>query len=199
MPKDKQKSIISRQRPVSCRFCRSRKLRCSRESPCSNCISRAIPCQLDYPVETVPSSPTASKLELLERIRKLEELVETKQSQHDEGVKHHSKSSDAHVQQTYTPTPSPQTERLDDDVAWLESIYEGQDLSVNIFGVLNRGPDLITNSRIRYRPVLSCSGLVQSSASRRRSLTPAKIPFLPHGLSHQDVSGYQNIPKPRYY
>ena len=133
MPKDQQKNgnTVSRQRPISCRFCRSRKLRCSRESPCSNCVSRGIQCVLDYPVESASSSPTASKLELLERIRKLEELVETKESQRDRGLKQHSMSSDIHVQQTYTPTPSPQTERLDDDVAWLESIYNGQDLSVN--------------------------------------------------------------------
>ena len=132
MPKDQQKSTVSRQRPVSCRFCRSRKLRCSRESPCSNCVSRGIRCELDYPVESASPSPTASKPELLERIRKLEELVETKESQHDEGVKQHSKNSNTQIQQTYTPTPSPRTERLDDDVAWLESIYNGQDLSVNI-------------------------------------------------------------------
>ena len=132
MPKDQQKNgnTVSRQRPVSCRFCRSRKLRCSRESPCSNCISRGIRCELEYPVESASPSPTASKLELLERIRKLEELVEKKESQHDEGVKQHSKSSNIHVQQT-DHTPSPHTERLDDDVAWLESIYNGQCLSVN--------------------------------------------------------------------
>lgn len=34
------------QPPVSCRFCRTRKLRCNREQPCSNCISRGLPCQL---------------------------------------------------------------------------------------------------------------------------------------------------------
>ena len=131
MPKDQQKNTVSRQRPVSCRFCRSRKLRCSRESPCSSCVSRGIQCVLDYPVENASSSPTASKLELLERIRKLEELVETNKSQHDQGLKQHSMSSDIHLHQTDTPTPSPQTEHLDDDVAWLESIYNGQDLSVN--------------------------------------------------------------------
>lgn len=57
--------------------------------------------------------------------------METRESQHDEGVKQQPKSSDSHVQPTFTHTPSPETERLDDDVAWLESIYKGQDLSVN--------------------------------------------------------------------
>ena len=57
--------------------------------------------------------------------------METRESQHDEGVKQHSKSSGVHVQPTDTHSPSPQTERLGDDVAWLESIYKGQDLSVS--------------------------------------------------------------------
>lgn len=35
-----------RQRPVSCHFCRTRKLRCNRESPCSNCSARDITCHL---------------------------------------------------------------------------------------------------------------------------------------------------------
>jgi hypothetical protein len=35
-----------RQRPVSCHFCRTRKLRCNRESPCSNCSARGITCHL---------------------------------------------------------------------------------------------------------------------------------------------------------
>lgn len=33
-----------RQEPVSCQFCRTKKLKCSRESPCSNCISRNLEC-----------------------------------------------------------------------------------------------------------------------------------------------------------
>ena len=42
------------------------------------------------------------------------------------------------VHQRSTPTPSPQIERLDDDVAWLENIYDGQDLSVNIVSAQQR-------------------------------------------------------------
>lgn len=46
-----------RQRPVSCNFCRVRKLRCSREFPCSNCTSRGVQCQAqDPPRATGPSS-----------------------------------------------------------------------------------------------------------------------------------------------
>lgn len=35
-----------RQRPVSCSFCRARKLRCSRQNPCSNCAGRGVPCDI---------------------------------------------------------------------------------------------------------------------------------------------------------
>lgn len=38
-----------RQRPVSCHFCRTRKLRCNRENPCSNCSARGITCRLYAP------------------------------------------------------------------------------------------------------------------------------------------------------
>ncbi len=130
MPKDQQKHRVSRQRPVSCRFCRSRKLRCSREAPCSNCVSRGVRCELDDSDEQPSVNPTSSEAELLERIRKLEELVASQGSQQNERVKQHRKSSDTHARQTCRSTPSPQTERLDDDVAWLESIYSGEDLSV---------------------------------------------------------------------
>ncbi|KAF5543513.1 zinc finger transcription factor YRR1 [Fusarium mexicanum] len=51
-----------RQRPVSCNFCRVRKLRCSREFPCSNCTSRGVQCQAqDPPWATGSSSRPASK------------------------------------------------------------------------------------------------------------------------------------------
>ncbi|KAK5173531.1 uncharacterized protein LTR77_002212 [Saxophila tyrrhenica] len=47
-----------RQDPVSCESCRKKKLKCSREVPCSNCAARSITC--DYgvarPVEPRPSS-----------------------------------------------------------------------------------------------------------------------------------------------
>jgi len=33
-----------RQNPVSCQFCRSKKLRCDRAQPCANCFARRISC-----------------------------------------------------------------------------------------------------------------------------------------------------------
>jgi hypothetical protein len=127
MPKD-----APRQRPVSCRFCRSRKLRCSREAPCGNWVSRGIHCDLEAPVR--PSSGARSlsvpERDLVERIRRLEELVESQKSQLEGSVKHHSTNSNAHTPQTRRSTLSPQLEHVDNDAAWLESLYTGQDLSV---------------------------------------------------------------------
>ncbi|CAG8254828.1 unnamed protein product [Penicillium salamii] len=73
----------SRSRPVSCHFCRSRKLKCSRQFPCSNCTSRGTACQL-YPTASSPDlqsekeEPPAnqgSDADLLARLRRLEEIV----------------------------------------------------------------------------------------------------------------------------
>lgn len=47
-----------RQRPISCKLCRQRKLRCSRIFPCSNCTCRGVVCEHDGPV-TAPA-PRAS-------------------------------------------------------------------------------------------------------------------------------------------
>jgi len=137
MPKDQQQVQVARLRPVSCRFCRSRKLRCSREAPCSNCVSRGIRCELEHPAARSSSGVlSASEPELLARIRKLEELVESQQLQQTGSVKQLSEGPDGntHSQRatSLSSTLSPQIEHLDNDVAWLESIYNGQNLSVNI-------------------------------------------------------------------
>lgn len=86
-----ERKPASRNRPVSCYFCRSRKLRCSRQAPCSNCLSRGISCTLQAlpapnPSErnhitsftqasARPAPDSASNSELLARIRLLEEVV----------------------------------------------------------------------------------------------------------------------------
>jgi hypothetical protein len=76
----------SRQRPVSCHFCRTRKLRCSRQFPCPNCTTRGINCQL-HTSQVLPVNTRYSKEDerndredlsnsaLLARLRKLEDIV----------------------------------------------------------------------------------------------------------------------------
>jgi hypothetical protein len=73
-----------RKRPVSCHFCRSRKLRCDRQSPCTNCQTRGVQCTL-YPTNSVelpgtrPNAqilaPNGSNAELTARLLRLEEIV----------------------------------------------------------------------------------------------------------------------------
>lgn len=136
MPKEPQVRVVSRQRPVSCRFCRSRKLRCSREAPCSNCTSRGIACDLESPGPS-PESDNTAKYELLERIRKLEELVEkvrrSPQAYHGE-----LDGFDTSTEATESST-SRESEELRGDVAMLEKIYDG------------------TNHAVTTPPKLSCT------------------------------------------
>ncbi|KAF5234023.1 hypothetical protein FAUST_7802 [Fusarium austroamericanum] len=89
-----------RQRPVSCHFCRVRKLRCSRDFPCSNCTSRGVQCQSQDPprltgtgtaTTTAPVSrpvakrgdppPTDREAEILNRLEKLEALLALRTNQ----------------------------------------------------------------------------------------------------------------------
>ena len=132
MPKAQQMHRLPRQRPVSCRFCRSRKLRCSRQIPCSNCVSRGVRCELESPAAPSSEPLSAFESELVERIRKLEGLVERQKTQQNESPKQHSENRNDHAQQEHESLDLPHTEHLDNDFAWLESIYTGQDLSVKV-------------------------------------------------------------------
>lgn len=79
---EKESMRSSRSRPVSCHFCRLRKLKCSREFPCTNCTSRGKTCQL-YPTPPLPVSPQSQvdespqigNIDVLARLRRLEEIV----------------------------------------------------------------------------------------------------------------------------
>lgn len=74
----------TRSRPLSCLFCRSRQLRCSRQFPCPNCTSRGITCELDAHTASSISSSTEDKSclhsstvqhDVLARLSRLEESV----------------------------------------------------------------------------------------------------------------------------
>jgi hypothetical protein len=131
MPKDQQKRA-TRQQPVSCRSCRSRKLRCNREFPCSNCVSRGVTCELENAVRPPPGPPSSLESELLERVRKLERLAESQKVVQNEIVTPHP-SQGTPVRQVHRSTVSreietpeatpPEIETLNNDIAYLESIY----------------------------------------------------------------------------
>lgn len=131
MPKDQEKQG-ARQRPISCRFCRSRKLRCSRESPCSNCVSRGIRCEVDHTVGSSPGERSSSDAALLERIRKLEDLLEKQNGQQIETVKQNFASPYTLLPHSHKSDVSSQIGSLNSDIAWLQSAYSDQDESVII-------------------------------------------------------------------
>lgn len=83
---DKEYTRSMRSRPVSCHFCRTRKLKCSRQFPCSNCTSRGKECQL-YPTFATQALSIHSdtkrldnqahdfNTDVLARLRRLEDIV----------------------------------------------------------------------------------------------------------------------------
>ncbi|KAI1747076.1 fungal-specific transcription factor domain-containing protein [Xylaria castorea] len=67
-----------RQEPVSCQLCRSKKLRCNRAQPCSNCESRNVSCHflVPPPISQRGGTPeTYQDNEIIARIERLESLV----------------------------------------------------------------------------------------------------------------------------
>jgi hypothetical protein len=127
MPKDQQKRA-TRQQPVSCRSCRSRKLRCNRELPCSNCASRGVPCELEDAVRP-PAVPASSlESELLERVRKLERLAESQQVRQQEIVTPPHPTQGLPLGSTVAPEAvPPEIESLSSDIAYLERIYSNSE------------------------------------------------------------------------
>ncbi|KAF2093561.1 hypothetical protein NA57DRAFT_61267 [Rhizodiscina lignyota] len=63
--------------PVSCQSCRSKKLKCNRVQPCSNCAARGVTCNFVVPPQkhTETTSTIRHNEELLERIERLESIV----------------------------------------------------------------------------------------------------------------------------
>ncbi|KAF2494682.1 hypothetical protein BU16DRAFT_487866 [Lophium mytilinum] len=129
MPKYLQTHGVPRQRPVSCRSCRARKLRCSRDAPCTNCVSRGLRCELDNSSGSPPRSVQTPESEVVERLRKLEELVESQRSQRNGSPKPISKSSNNLGLQNHMYNICPAIAHLDKDVAWLASIYSGLEVA----------------------------------------------------------------------
>lgn len=142
-----------RQRPVSCHFCRVRKLRCSRDFPCSNCTSRGVPCRepQDPPRASAPAQrPIAKKTavgagekeketDILSRLERLEALL----AQQNKQPASESQSSSAlpSIPEADAP-PRPQqdsqlalplnVQNLTDDALWLDRTCLGQKTSVGL-------------------------------------------------------------------
>ncbi|GAB7338849.1 hypothetical protein MBLNU457_5537t1 [Dothideomycetes sp. NU457] len=123
MPKEQKRAILPRQPPVSCRFCRSRKLRCDRKSPCSSCVSRNIICELEKSSDEAVT-PAPSDTNALARLQRLEELLTAQSQQHHFHTKALYLERNTVLQHGGTGTLTPELKGLDQDVAWLESIYQ---------------------------------------------------------------------------
>ncbi|KAF2092866.1 hypothetical protein NA57DRAFT_69468 [Rhizodiscina lignyota] len=136
MPKEQQKQGPSRQRPVSCHFCRKRKLRCSRTVPCFNCASRGITCDLEHPVAQPSSTPSTSEnSEILERLHRLESLLAAQQKGEEQEQNGQPSDVAESRPQLVHPSASPpqiQNIEVDGDVASLESVYIDQIPSTKI-------------------------------------------------------------------
>ena len=125
-----------RQRPISCKLCRQRKLRCSRQFPCSNCTTRGVVCQHDGP-ETAPtprasvdpgeSTATATpkevpNAELLARLEKLEALIAA-QTRDPTVTSNSSNVSYTEAPQTQEPAiSSPMSPQLQRFVTWISKL-----------------------------------------------------------------------------
>jgi hypothetical protein len=150
-----------RQRPVSCHFCRVRKLRCSREFPCSNCTSRGVQCQSQDPPRLTPAvtttasvsrpiakrgdaPPTDREADILSRLERLEALLAEKNNQTDSNTPTASTASSSNygndaVPGTRTQTQPPEPPRplpanvqnLTADALWLERTCLGPKPSVS--------------------------------------------------------------------
>ncbi|KUJ06325.1 uncharacterized protein LY89DRAFT_726634 [Mollisia scopiformis] len=133
-----QKNVAPRQRPVSCHFCRARKLRCNRMAPCSNCISRRINCTLESPVvhpSNTPSTPSISETsEIIERLNRLENLLATQKIDvHGQsGQPPEVEGSRPPLVHAATSPPQAQTLDVDSEVSWLESAFLDQIPSVHV-------------------------------------------------------------------
>lgn len=148
-----------RQRPVSCHFCRVRKLRCSRVFPCSNCTSRGLPCPEPQDPPPGPSqfaggtsgtsaaaetdkrtSPgDASDSDILARLERLEALLAVRTRELDAAEEEKKKRRDRQsspaglASQLPLPQPmSPKVQNLTQEAMFLERNCLGPKLSVGV-------------------------------------------------------------------
>ena len=110
-----------RQDPVSCQLCRTKKLKCNREQPCQNCLTRGVTCerQTRLPPNRGQHTPIVSEnASILARLQRLEDLVLG-----SNGIE--SPPSASQQQRSQSVAPSQTSEREEAhraDAKWLESV-----------------------------------------------------------------------------
>jgi ribosomal protein S12 methylthiotransferase accessory factor YcaO len=135
--------------PTSCQSCRSKKLRCNRVSPCSNCTARGVACTfLVPPRRQTDTGSTQTNAELRARIERLESLLQSRPFSAD-SVPRPSTDDSPSRQLALTPrshlTPMPDVHQgRDEDSLMLENVGTRED---SIVCIARRGERL---------PHLSC-------------------------------------------
>lgn len=192
---------VSRQRPVSCHFCRSRKLRCSRQFPCSNCSSRGLSCQLYSAHPVAKSRQDASdprSEEILARLSRLEDLVLGK-----DGPARPRMGDAGERLPSQTPFHLRNDRDSTADVDWLERVCMHQSSSVRsrclgcVIATANRSVDTL---RPRFCPMRLYSGCIPSGKFGSLRHISTRM-FLRRLLAEirSDVSGFLVSMKQRSY
>lgn len=73
-----QRGVSSRAvklKSLSCIYCRQKKIRCSRQYPCSNCIKGNVECTFPRPARNLQQKRHSQTPELTERMRRLEQAI----------------------------------------------------------------------------------------------------------------------------
>lgn len=126
-----------RQRPISCKLCRQRKLRCSRVFPCSNCLCRGVECQHDGPAGSpedskgdISKGKDVSNNELLLRLEKLEAIIASHNGSSPLERPRFEEPVSSQPQSNSSPF-SPQLQKITDDALFLERSCYGNALGVS--------------------------------------------------------------------
>ncbi|KAH8588798.1 hypothetical protein B0O99DRAFT_677143 [Bisporella sp. PMI_857] len=129
-----------RQDPVSCQFCRKKKLKCDRGAPCSNCVTRKLICSssLLNPTHTFNSATQPRSeldlpgiydnhvtVDLLSRVERLEALLTSKNRAEQDQPSKNSPIVAASIKPQNSELPlthrSPDEVELANTVTWLEN------------------------------------------------------------------------------
>ena len=168
--------------PVSCQSCRSKKLKCNRVQPCTNCLARGITCDflVPPPSSTSQCSTTHTNAELLERIERLESIIREKPI-HGENLLEHTLSGNlAGGEKSLHPnTHGTLTlnayEKQETDSRTLENVATREDSLVSDSHLITfkgrlQVPGLKTSSYLPYQMIWSLRCEIQMTSSNHNQI-----------------------------
>ena len=152
-----------RQEPVSCQFCRTKKLKCNRDQPCQNCLARGIECERKGRLpanHSLHASDPAGNADILARLQRLEDLVLASNSGNDPSL---SGESQARAPSIAPSQVSEKEKAHKADAEWLESIGLREQSLASLSLVVCSRSKLISSFSSPDYPVVSSSVLVRFS------------------------------------